>query len=162
MTRHDIAFVIQVFSQHMHAPKQSHLEAALRVVRYIKGSPGLGLFMPVASDQNLVVYCDTDWGACVEIRKSVTGYVVNFGEALISWKSKKQETVSRSFAEAEFRSMASTFAEMTWLIELFKELGTEIEVSVQLFCDSKAVIQIAVHPIFHERTKHIDIGTHHI
>jgi len=85
-----------------------------------------------------------------------------FGNALVSWKSKKQDTVSRSSAEAEFRSMASTVAEITWLEGLYKELGVSINRPVQLFCDSKVAIQIAANPIFHERTKHIDIDCHFV
>nr|XP_016446569.1 PREDICTED: uncharacterized protein LOC107771629 [Nicotiana tabacum] len=92
----------------------------------------------------------------------VTCYLVKFGDALISWKLKKQETVSRSSAEAEFRSMASCTAEITWLIGLFKELGVDVELHVKLKCDSKAAIQIAANPIFHERTKHIDIDYHFV
>nr|XP_033512826.1 uncharacterized mitochondrial protein AtMg00810-like isoform X1 [Nicotiana tomentosiformis] len=157
MTRRDIAFVVQVLSQHMHAPKQSHMEATVRVVKYIKGTAGLGLLMPAKGNKELVAYCDSDWGSCVETRKSITSYIVKFGEALISWKSKKQSTVSRSSAESEFRSMAATVAEVTWLVGLFGELGIGVNTPVQLFCDSKAAIQIAAHPIFHERTKYFDI-----
>ena len=83
---------------------------------------------------------------------------MKFGDALISWKSKKQETVARSSAEAEFRAMASTIAEITWLEGLYKELRVNIKQPIQLFCDSKVAIQIAANPIFHERTKHIDIN----
>ncbi|XP_019234627.1 PREDICTED: uncharacterized protein LOC109215067 [Nicotiana attenuata] len=126
------------------------MEAAKRVVRYIKSTPGLGLFMPTGRCNNLVAYCDSDWGACVESRKSVTGYVVKFGDALVSWKSKKQGTIFRSSAEAEFRSMATTVVEIVWLVGLFKELGVDITLPVPLHCDSKAAIQIAAHPIFHE------------
>nr|XP_016480651.1 PREDICTED: uncharacterized mitochondrial protein AtMg00810-like [Nicotiana tabacum] len=160
MTRPDIAFVVQVLSQFIHAPKQSHLNVAMRVSRYIKSNPSLGLFLPSTSSQKLVAFCDSNWGACVETRKSVTGYVVKFVDALISWKSKKQGTVSRSSAEAEFRSMTTTVAEIKWLVGLFEELGVSVELLVQLHCDSKAAIQIAAHPIFHERTKHIDIDCH--
>ncbi|XP_019238040.1 PREDICTED: uncharacterized protein LOC109218157 [Nicotiana attenuata] len=88
-TRPEIAFVVQVLSQYMHAPKVSYMEAALRVIRYIKIAPGLGLFMPAGKCRQLVAYCDSDWGSCVETRRSVTGYMGKFGEALISWKSKK-------------------------------------------------------------------------
>ncbi|XP_019260123.1 PREDICTED: uncharacterized protein LOC109238143 [Nicotiana attenuata] len=150
MTRPDIAFVVQVLSQYMHAPKTSHMEAAKRVVRYIKSTPGLGLFMPTGRCNNLIAYCDPDWGAYVESRRSITGYVVKFGDALISWKSKKQGTVSRSSAEVEFRSMTTTVAEIVWLVGLFKELGVDISLPVPLNYDSKAAIQIAAHPIFHE------------
>ncbi|XP_070020087.1 uncharacterized mitochondrial protein AtMg00810-like [Nicotiana sylvestris] len=83
MTRPDIAFVVQVLSQYMHNPKVSHMEAALRVVRYIKGAPGLGLFMPAQNANELSAYCDSDWGSCLQTRRSVTGYIVKFGDALI-------------------------------------------------------------------------------
>ncbi|XP_019254995.1 PREDICTED: uncharacterized protein LOC109233564 [Nicotiana attenuata] len=113
MTRPGLEFAVQFFSQYMHCPKTSHLEVSLRV------------------------------GACVDPRRSVIGYLVKLGGALISWKSKKQETVSRSSVEAEFRSMASCTAEITWLVGLFKELGICVDLRVQLMCDSKAAIQIA-------------------
>ena len=90
MTTPDIAFVVQVLSQYMHSPKNSHMEAALRVVRYIKGIAGLGLFMPNNNMSELVAYCDSDWGECIESKKSVTGYIVKLGSALVSWKAKKQ------------------------------------------------------------------------
>ncbi|XP_049358910.1 uncharacterized mitochondrial protein AtMg00810-like [Solanum verrucosum] len=84
MTRLDIAFAVQVLSQYMHCPKRSHMEGALRVVRYIKGSPGMGLLMPSQTTSQLFAYCDSDWGACLETRKFVTGYLVKFGGAVIS------------------------------------------------------------------------------
>ncbi|XP_016451711.1 secreted RxLR effector protein 161-like [Nicotiana tabacum] len=88
MTRPDITFVVQLLSQYMHTPKVSHMEAAKRVIRYIKSTPELGLFMPTGSYNQLVAYCDSEWVAYVESRRSVSGYVVKFGGALISWKSK--------------------------------------------------------------------------
>ncbi|XP_049382826.1 secreted RxLR effector protein 161-like [Solanum stenotomum] len=160
MTRINISFAVQTLSQFMHAPKESYMDAALRVVRYIKSALGLGLFMPSQSTDMLTTYCDSDWGTCLQTRKSVTGYLVKFGNAIVSWKSKKQETVARSSAEAEFRSMASAVAEVTWCIGLYKELGVDIKQPVNLLCDSKAAIQIAANPIFHERTKHFDIDCH--
>uniref|UniRef100_A0A3Q7GEL5 Reverse transcriptase Ty1/copia-type domain-containing protein n=1 Tax=Solanum lycopersicum TaxID=4081 RepID=A0A3Q7GEL5_SOLLC len=114
----------------MHSSKNSHMEAALRVVRYIKGTTGLGLFMPSNNVSEFVAYCDSNWGACIESTKSVTGDIVKLGNALVSWKAKKQNTMSRSSAEAEFRSMATTVAEIVWLKGLFKELGF---VDIQLF-----------------------------
>lgn len=81
---------------------------------------------------------------------------------MVSWKSKKQETVARSSAEAEFRSMALAVAEITWLIGVFKELRVEFKQPVDTYCDNKAAIQIATNPIFHERTKHFDIDCHFV
>ncbi|XP_060200311.1 uncharacterized mitochondrial protein AtMg00810-like [Lycium barbarum] len=100
MTRPNISFVVQVLSEHMHAPKQSHMDAAVRVIKYIKGTTGFGLFMPAVQTNQLLAYCDSDWGAYMETRKSVTGYIVKLGNAIVSLKSKKQSTVSRSSAES--------------------------------------------------------------
>ena len=98
----------------------------------------------------------------METRRSVTRYAIKFGEGLVSWKSKKQETVSRSSAKAVFRSMAACAAEITWLVGLYKELGVMINLPVRMISDSKAAIQIVVDPIFHERTKHFDIDCHFV
>ncbi|XP_070054763.1 uncharacterized mitochondrial protein AtMg00810-like [Nicotiana tomentosiformis] len=106
------------------------MEAATQVVKYVKGTVGQGLFMPAKENKKLVAYCDSDWGSCVETRKSITGYIVKFGGALISWKSKKQSTISRSSAEKDFRSMAATVAEVTWLVGLFGELGVTMNTYV--------------------------------
>ncbi|XP_015168013.1 uncharacterized mitochondrial protein AtMg00810-like [Solanum tuberosum] len=162
MTRPDIAFAVQLLSQFMHNPKTSHMNAALRVVRYVKQSPGLGILMASTADNHLTAYCDADWASCPNNRKSITGYMVVYGNSLISWKAKKQETISRSSAEAEYRSLASTVAEVVWLVGLFKELGVQVRLPVHIHSDSKSAIQIAANPVFHERTKHIDIDCHFI
>ncbi|XP_047259823.1 uncharacterized mitochondrial protein AtMg00810-like [Capsicum annuum] len=98
VSRPNLSFAVQVLSQYMHCPKTKHIEAALRVVRYIKASPSLGLFMHAETTNKLTTFCDSDWGACLQTKKLVAGYVVKFGDALISSKLKKQEIVSRSSA----------------------------------------------------------------
>ncbi|XP_070013234.1 uncharacterized protein LOC142162430 [Nicotiana tabacum] len=126
------------------------------------------LFKPggVSEGSNLVVilvYVDDllVTGTNLKLIEQV-GKDLQFGEALISWKSKNQGTVSGSLVGAEFRSMATTVAEATWLTGLFRELNIEVEVLIHLFYDSRVAIQIAAHPIFHERIKHIDIGCHFV
>ncbi|GMJ01569.1 hypothetical protein HRI_003826100 [Hibiscus trionum] len=161
-TRPDIAFAIQHLSQFMHKPKKVHYNAALRVVRYVKKNPGLGILLPAAGLPHLTAYCDADWAACPLTRKSVTRYYIKLGESLVCWKSKKQNTVSRSSAEAEYRGMASTTTEVVWLRGLLLELGFEQTEPTIVYSDSQAALQIAANPVFHERTKHIEIDCHFI
>lgn len=123
ITRPDICYIVQYLSQFMHSPKQSHWHAALRVVRYIKGSPGLGLLLPSCSDLDLFAYCDADWTTCPMTRRPLTGYCIKLGRSLISWYCKKQNTVSRSFAEAEYRAMATITCEIVWLVGLLQDMG---------------------------------------
>lgn len=117
----------------MQTPKKSHMDAAIRVVRYLKQAPGMGVIMRRGPTNALVGFCDSDWAACPISRRSVSGYMVKFGDLLISWKSKKQHTVSHSNAEAEYRSMTSAVAEIVWLRGLFAELGTPIHQPVILY-----------------------------
>lgn len=122
----------------------------------------MGILMSSNKADSLTCFCDVDWAACPNTRRSVTRFLVKFGESLISWKSKKQQTVSRSSAEAEYRNLATTTSEITWLLELFTELDMFIKQPVDVYYDSKAAIQIAANPIFHEHTKHIEIDCHFI
>jgi len=86
--------------------------AARHVLRYLKGKPGQGLLMQSDSDLQVLAYCDSDWGTCPIMRRLLTGYFVTLGGSLISWKTKKETTVSHSSAEAEYRVMATTTSEL--------------------------------------------------
>ena len=100
ITRPDISYAVQVLSQFMQAPKRSHWDAAMRVIKYLKGTAGQGIWLQSKPANELSCWCDSDWVAYHNTRRSITGYVVKFGESLVSWKSKKQQTVSRSSVEA--------------------------------------------------------------
>ncbi|XP_049391249.1 uncharacterized mitochondrial protein AtMg00810-like [Solanum stenotomum] len=95
MTRTNIAFGVQTLSQFLQQPKKTHMEAALRIVRYIKGQPGQGILLSSSQDNKLTTFCDADWASCSLTRKSITGYFIKFGNSVVSWKSKKQSTVPR-------------------------------------------------------------------
>nr|XP_018629201.1 secreted RxLR effector protein 161-like [Nicotiana tomentosiformis] len=162
VTRPDISYALQTLSPFMQTPKKSHIDATICIVRYLKHAPGMGVIMRRRPANALVGFCDSDWAACPISRIFVSGYLIKFGDSLISCKSKKQHTVSRSSAEAKYKSMAFAVAKIVWLRGLFAELGSPIHQPVIMFSNSKAAMQITVNPIFHERTKHIEIDCYFI
>ncbi|KAJ0920331.1 putative RNA-directed DNA polymerase [Helianthus annuus] len=160
LTRPDISYTVQFLSQFMHSPNEMHLNLALRLLRYLKQSPGKGLSFKKSVSLNLLGFADSDWGKCLSTRKSVTGFCIFLGDCLVSWKSKKQSTVSRSTAEAEYRAMCSATCELIWLKNLLFELNVQCSLPMSLKCDSQAAISIAANPVFHERTKHFELDLH--
>lgn len=162
VTRPDLAYSVHILSQFMQAPRIEHWEAALRVVRYLKGTPGQGILLRADSELTLKGWCDSDWAACPITRRSLTGWLVFLGHSPISWKTKKQHTVSRSSAEAEYRSLAAITCELKWLKGLLLSLGVHHPKAIPIFCDSQSALHIAQNPVFHERTKHIEVDCHFV
>ncbi|GJX75405.1 retrovirus-related pol polyprotein from transposon TNT 1-94 [Tanacetum coccineum] len=132
MTRPDISYVVQHLSQFVVEPKDTHMQAALYLLRYLKGSNSKGLFYPFQSQLKVTGFSDADWANCLMTRRSLTGYCIFLGHALISWKTKKQVTISKSSTEAEYRSMAATTCELLWLSYLLKDLGINVQFPVTL------------------------------
>nr|XP_016442291.1 PREDICTED: uncharacterized mitochondrial protein AtMg00810-like [Nicotiana tabacum] len=110
-----MAFSVQKLSQFMQKPKSFHMEVAQRVVRYVKGKPGQ---------------------ACPLTRKSVAGFFIKYDDSLVFWKSKKQNTISGSPVESEYKSIASTEAELIWILGLFKDIGVAVDLPVNIHTDS--------------------------
>lgn len=162
VTKPDLSYAVHTLAQFLQAPRLKHWHAALRVVRYLKNAPGQGIFLSATNDLTLSAYCDSDWAACPLTRRSLTGYVVLLGNSLVSWKTKKQQVVSRSSAEAEYRSMALTLCEVKWIMELMRSLGIRQQAPTSLYCDNQAAVHIAANHVFHERTKHIEVDCHFI
>lgn len=156
----DLTYSVHMLSQFMHKPGKSHLDAAHRVLRYLKGTPNHGFLLPSTCNLQLSAYSNSDWASCPTSRRSTTGYITFLGASPISWCTKKQSTVARSSAEAEYRSMATTSCELTWLKYLLTDLGVTHPKPMELHCDNQAALHIAANPVFHERTKHIELDCH--
>ncbi|GJX34580.1 putative RNA-directed DNA polymerase [Tanacetum coccineum] len=147
---------------HMHPLLQSHFTARLRVLRYLKQSPGSGIQFFYRNKIGLHAYSDADWAKCLILRKSISGFCVYLCGNLVSCKSKKQATISRSLTKAEYRCMTSTTCEILWLINMLSDMGVKGLLLVLLYCvfDSTSAIQIAANHVFHEKTKHFEIDVH--
>ena len=122
VTRPDISFHVSVVSQFMTSPCDSHWEAVVRILRYIKSAPGKGLLFEDQVHEYIIGYTDADWAGSPSDRRSTSGYCVLVGGNLVSWKSKKQNVVARSSAESEYRAMAAATCELVWIKQLLGEL----------------------------------------
>ncbi|XP_019451871.1 PREDICTED: uncharacterized protein LOC109353972 [Lupinus angustifolius] len=111
-TRPGLSFAIQQLSQFMASPTINHYKAMTRVLIYIKGTVGQGLLYLGSSTLQIKGFSDSDWASCPDTRRSISAYCMYLGDSLVSWKCKKQNTVSRSFSEAEYRALAIASCEI--------------------------------------------------
>src|SRR3954466_4462799 len=153
----DIAYAVSLVSQFMHDPRTTHLEAVERILRYLKSCPRKGILLGSHNHLRVEVYTDADWAGSRDDRKSTSGYCSFVGGNLVTWRSKKQNVVARSSAEAEYRALALGVSEAMWIRKLMTELQLLQDGPVMLYCDNKAAIDIANNPVQHDRTKHIEI-----
>ena len=158
--RPDISLATQQLSQFLNAPTIVHHKAACRILRYLKNAPGLGLLFPRKSEAQILGYVDADWAGCVDTRRSTTGFCFFLWSSLISWKAKKQPIISRSFSEAEYKALSVATCELQWILYLLKDLNIKCVKQQVLYCDSQSAIHITSNPVFHERTKHLEIDCH--
>jgi len=161
LTRPDISFSVNQLCQHMHNPSATHWSATKRVLRYLKHTPDHGLLIS-KGPLNLQAFCDSDWAGNPDDRRSTSGFCIFLGSSLISWSSKKQNVVSRSSTEAEYRSLAHTTAELFWIRMLLKELHVFLPTPPILWCDNVIALALASNPVFHARTKYIEVDYYFI
>lgn len=150
VTRPDLSYAVHTLAQFMQEPREEHWDAVVRVERYLKKSP-----LKSDNDFQLNGWCDSDWASCPLSRRSVTSYFVQLGTSPVSWKTQKQQTVSRSSAEAEYIAMAHLTSQLIWLKRILADLGIQHTEPMLMFSDSKSTIHIGTNPVFHELTKHI-------
>lgn len=157
LTRPDISFTVNKVCQFLHAPTTVHWSAVKRILRYIRGSWSTGLKICKSASMIVSAFSDADWPGCVDDRRSTRGFAVFLGGNLISWSARKQATVSRSSTEAEYKALANATAEMIWLQKLLQELGVSHSPVARLWCDNMGAKYLTANPVFHARTKHIEI-----
>jgi hypothetical protein len=159
-SRPEIAYAVSKLSQFLSEPTDEHMLAGLHVLKFLKNHPGKGLFFSSSSSLCIKGFSDSDWGVCPDTRRSTTGYCFFLGNSLVSWKSKKQTVVSRSSSEAEYRALAQATCEGQWLLYLLKDFQVSHDAPMVIYCDNQSALHIAANPVFHERTKHIEIDCH--
>lgn len=127
---------------------------------YMQSTAGQGILLKGSDNIQLHACSNSDWGACLDTRSSVTGYIMMLGNSPMSWKFKKQNIVSKSSSEVEYCAMSAIASEITWLVRLLEELGVSQLQLVTLHCDNKSAIHIATNPVLHDCTKHVAIDCH--
>jgi hypothetical protein len=161
LTRPDIAYSVNQLCQHLHHPTSVHWTAAKRILRFLKSTSDHGITFSKTNLQ-LHAFCDSDWAGSLDDRRSTFGFAVFLGGSLISWSSKKQPVVSRSSTEAEYRSLAIVTAEVYWLRMLFCELHIPLRTAPIIWCDNVSALALSSNPVYHARTKHIEVDYHFV
>lgn len=146
----------------MHDPTKRHQSAVDQILRYLKGTPGMGILFKKSENRIVEGFADADWAGSAEDSKSTTGYCTKLWGNVVTWRSKKQSVVSRSSAEAEYRAIAQGICELIWLERLLTELKVKIDGPIRLYSDSKSAIAIVHNPIQHDRMKHVRIDRNFI
>ncbi|XP_070667880.1 uncharacterized mitochondrial protein AtMg00810-like [Malus domestica] len=144
----DLIFTVNQVCQHMHSPRTIHLQAVRRILRYLKGTIDSGLWFKPGK-QCFTAWSDVDWAGCPVDRRSTSGYCVFLGPNLISWSAKKQTTMARSSTEAEYRSLANTAVEITWVCKILQDISFPLLQTPVIYCDNQSSIALAKNSVFH-------------
>lgn len=162
-TRVDICYAVSVVSRFMQCPQEPHAQAVKHVFRYLKGTSDLALCYRKGENNDLYGYTDADWAADAYDRKSTTGFVFFLGQSPITWNSRKQPTVALSSTESEYMAVTEGTKEVVWLRRLLGEIHIQnLLDSTPIYGDNQGSINLAHNPVYHGRTKHIEVRHHFI
>eukprot|EP00253_Pinus_taeda_P033042 PITA_33042 len=159
-TRPDIMQVVGMLGRFQSTPKQSHLLAVKRILRYLKGTPDFGLWYPKSSTLTVTTYTDVDWAGSVDDQKSTSGNAFFLGGYLVSWLSKKQTFVSLSTDEAKYITAADSCTQILWMKEALKDVNIGTYQPITIYCDNTSATSLSKNPMMHSNTKHIPIKYH--
>ncbi|KAM1644976.1 hypothetical protein EV2_006670 [Malus domestica] len=160
LIRPDIAYTVSVVSQFMHAPSEDHMAVVMRILSYLKGAPGKRLMYRKHGHMEVKGCTDADWAGNITDQRSTSGYFTFIAGNLVTWRSKKQNVVARSLAEAEYRGMTHGICELLWLRILLTEIGFKPKGSMLLYCDNQATRELANNLVQHDKTKHVEVDRH--
>ncbi|CAL2227672.1 unnamed protein product [Prunus armeniaca] len=160
ITRPDISFAINQVCQFVHQPTTIHWISVKRILHYLKATYFHGLFYKPSS-LCLTTYSDTDYAVDPDDRRSTGGYCIYLASNLVSWSSKNQKGVSHSSTEAKYRQLAQTTATLSWFRSLLRDLQLPLACP-QLWCDNVSTISLASNPVFHSRTRYVEVDFHYV
>jgi histone deacetylase 1/2 len=160
LTRPYIAYFVNKVCQYLHAPTTTHWTTAKIILQYVKDTIILGITFHKSSSTLLSAFSDADWAGCLDDRRSTGGFAIFYGPNLISWSARKQATISCSSTEVEHKSLANATGELIWVEALLGELGIRLKQKSCLWCDNLGATYLTANPMFHARTKHIEIDFH--
>ena len=161
-TRPDICFALNSLGQFMVEPRRVHWVAAKHVVHYLQGTLHYGLDYRQGDGVRLAGYTDSDWAGCASDRKSTSGCCFGLGSTVVSWFSWKQKPIALSSSEAEYIAASQASCEAIWLRKMLVGLfGQRLRPTV-IYCDNQSCIKLTENPVFHNRSKHIEIRYHFI
>ena len=159
-TRPDLVYSVSLISRYMARPTNLHLQAAKRILRYLKGTVDYGIMYKKGSLNDLVAYTDNDYAGDLNDRKSTSGYIFLLSSGAVSWISKKQPIVTLSTTEAEFVAAAGCASQVVWMRRVLHQLGHTQKKSTIVMCDNNYMIKLSKNPVMHGRSKHIDVRFH--
>lgn len=159
-TRPDLQFFVSLLSRYMSKPTQLHLQAAKRVLRYLRGTMNFGMWYKRGGTGELLVYTDSDFVGDIDSRRSISGYVFLLGNAAEAWSSKKQPIVTLSTAEAEYVAASSCACQAIYFKRVQQELGYDTSGGTMILCDNTSTIKLSRNPVFYGRCKHIGVRFH--
>ena len=160
-TRPDLATSVSMLSRYFSEPRVVHWIAVKRVLRYLASTLDFGLKFRRSRDAKISGFSDADWAGDVQTRRSRSSYIFLYGGGPISWQSRLQDIVTLSSAEAEYVAATEGAKESVWISNFLKSVRAPNS-RLELFVDNQSAIKLANNPVYHQRTKHIDVRYHKI
>ncbi|XP_059635400.1 secreted RxLR effector protein 161-like [Cornus florida] len=158
-TRPDISFSAGVCARYQADPREQHILAVKRIIRYVNSTLNYGLRYSSESNSEIAGYTDADWAGNKDDRKSTSSGCFYISTNLFSWYSKKQNCISLSSCEAEYIAAGNCCTQLLWMKQMLQDYGVDRS-TISIFCDNTSTINISKNPVLHYKIKHIDIRHH--